>query len=432
VCILAGGLLVTACSNDDTADSSEPREAVQGEPSTTEPAPTVPDPALAGLEGLIATTDRAGLQLVDPTTGVIEAEFVEDGIVTQPTWSRDGSQLVAMAFEAATNERLLLVDAATGTSREAPAPRPYFFFSWSPDGSLIAALGPGSPSTTGPRMTALDILDSDGRLVSSGMLEGGSLYIAWEPGGDSILAHRDDTLLVLDDPTDLAAVREIGTFGVGFQAPAWIPGTRDALITSQRPTGSDLVRVNVDTDEQVDLGPASVFVLIAVAPDGLSAAVAHAPGSAGESASVVFETGESSQGGDLVPATGISAVVELVDLLTGERTPVSDVAAVWVEWNPAGDALVALQIDLKWSVWSDGELRVLTADGRPSNIFLSNYVVFSGQYIETPRLWSPGGAAITYSGPTEAGNRFYVLPVGGDDPMAVDLGSAHVAFWSPG
>ena len=123
VYLVAGALLVTACSNDDAADSSELREAVLGEPSTTEPAPTVTDPALAGLEGLIATTDRAGLQLVDPTTGVIEAEFVEDGIVTQPTWSRDGSQLVAMAFEAGTTERLLLVDAATGTSRDAPAPR---------------------------------------------------------------------------------------------------------------------------------------------------------------------------------------------------------------------------------------------------------------------------------------------------------------------
>ena len=434
--LLAGALLVAACSDDGDPGSADLREAVLGTSTTTttETAPPADtNAALAGLGGLIATTDRAGLQLVDPSTGTIEAEFVEDGFVTQPTWSRDGSQLVAMAFDTSGVGRLLLVDAATRTSRTAPAGRSYFFFSWSPDGSLIAALGSGSPAITGPPMTALDILDRDGRLVSRGRLEAGSLYVAWEPGGNSMLAHQDESVLLLDDPTDLDAARLVNTPGVGFQAASWIPGTRSALMISQGTEGADLIRVDVDTGETVELGPAGLFVLIAVAPDGLSAAIAHAPDSIGSDAAIVFETIESGQGAGLEPAAELSALVEVVDLLTGERAPISTIAALWIEWNPAGDALITLHTDLSWSVWADDELRILTDEVRPSNIFLNSYIAFSGQYIETPRLWSPDGTAITYSGATPDGNRFFVLPIGGDDePTVVDLGSAHLAFWSPG
>ena len=137
--LLAGALLVAACSDDGDPGSLDLREAVLGTSTTTTTAlpPADTNAALAGLGGLIATTDRAGLQLVDPTTGTIEAEFAEDGFVTQPTWSRDGSQLVAMAFDTSGVGRLLLVDAAPRTSRTAPPGRSYFFFSLSRYPSVI-------------------------------------------------------------------------------------------------------------------------------------------------------------------------------------------------------------------------------------------------------------------------------------------------------
>jgi WD40 repeat protein len=428
-------LLVSACSDGTSPEPSALREAVLN-PSTTTPVetapPTVADPTLSGLDGLIATTDRAGLQLVDPTSGEIESEYFEEGFVTQPTWSRDGTRLVAMAFDAAVG-RLLLVDPATGTSRQAPATRPYFFFSWSPDGTMIAALGPGSPAPDRPPLTTLDILDRDGRLLSSGQLEGGSLYLAWEPGGHSLLIHLDGSLLLVEDPSDPTATEELATPGLAFQAPAWVPGTRSALIVVDGPGDAALTRIDVDTREELDLGPAGGFALLAVSPDGRWAAIAHAPVET-TSTPIGLESGGTSgpaSGPASLTAATTSAPVELVDLETGDRTPISDVTGLWIEWNPAGDALIVLSIDLTWSVWDGATTRSLT-EARPSSIFFDQYVVFSGQYIETPRLWSPDGSAVTYSGQTEAGNRFYVLPVGGDgEGTAIDLGPGHVAFWSP-
>jgi len=80
---------------------------------------------------------------------------------------------------------------------------------------------------------------------------------------------------------------------------------------------------------------------------------------------------------------------------------------------------------------TDHENRTLT-ETRPSDVFFRNYVIFSGQYNETPRLWSPDGSAITYGADTDAGHRFFVHPVRAGAGPAIDLGSGQVAFWSPG
>lgn len=428
---LAAALALSACSGSDGGEDNSARDAVLGSSSTTPPTTTStaqadPDPRLAGLGGLIATTDAAGMQLIDPTTGEIESQFVEDGIVTQPTWSRDGSSLVAMAVEPDTLAgQLLLVDVTAGTSRQVPVSRPYFFFSWSPDGTMIAALGPALSDSSAASGTALDILDTDGNVVSTGDLSGGSLYVAWAPDSSSILAHRDDSLLHLDDPTLLQGGTDLGTSGALFQAPAWIPGTRSALIAVESPTGTRLARIDVDTGEQIDLGPAQGFVNFAVSADGRRAVVAHSPNATG-SANVSVAPVQEGQPG------GVTALVEILDLDTGDRTAVSDVPALWVEWNPAGTAVAVYLIDGAWSVWSDGELQRLD-ESVPTQIFFQRYVLFSGQYVESPRLWSPDGDAITYSANTGTESRFFVLPVdGAAEPTAVDLGTAHVAFWSPG
>jgi WD40 repeat protein len=405
--VLVGALLVTACSSGSNHESAH--------------------------GGRIATTDRGGIQLVDPTSGEIEWELLTDGSVTQPTWSRDGSQLVAMAFDETAVGRLLLVDPETGTSRLVPASRPYFFFTWSSDGTKVAALGPGTPVAGRPPLTALDILDHDGNVVSTGLLEGPSLFVAWEPGGESLLAHQDAELLLLDDPTDLTRTARIDLPGTAFQAPSWIPGTRSALMVLQRPGGERLTRVDVDTGTQIDLGPTGDFALMAVAPDGRSAALAHQIDTGGSTTIAYPVAGSDDRAQGTRPATAhdISAPVEEIDLTTGTRTPVSRVPALWIEWNPAGDALIALHADLTWSVWSDHENRSLT-ETRPSDVFFRNYVIFSGQYNETPRLWSPDGSAITYAADTDEGNRFFVLPVRAGAGPAIDLGRGQVAFWSPG
>ena len=55
---------------------------------------------------------------------------------------------------------------------------------------------------------------------------------------------------------------------------------------------------------------------------------------------------------------------------------------------------------------------------------------FADQYTETPRLWSPDGAAVAFGAQTESGDVSAVARLG-DGGRVERLGTADVAFWSP-
>ncbi len=373
---------------------------------------------IAPIAGHIAVGGTAGLQLLDPTGEPVAVLAAETARVTQPTWSRSGHRVVATVLGGGVPSQTLVAGRDGNDQVSTDVRRPYFFYSWNDAGTRIAALGPG------PGGTSLDVLDSDGVPLSSVSLDSGSLYLAWEPDGGDLLVHTDEDLSLVTDVDDFASLAPLGSPGQGFLAPAWIPGTREALIVVEEADRGRLVRIDVDSGAQSDLGPVDGFAGIVVSPDGSRALLAH---SSGDSGGVTFAsfTGQAQ-------AVDVAAATEIIDLDTGEREPIGRTPSLWAEWSPDGSAIALLQpsgSELEWFVWSEQGLRGL---GRflPSPEFLQSYVFFSWQYVETPRVWAPDGRAIAYAASQDGVSGIFVHRL--SDGAPVRIADGDVAFWSPG
>lgn len=424
-------LFVGACASvspDELASRVPPSTTVDPAPTTVEgaadaddvptpttvPATTTVAPAVlsGSLSGSLVIGGLTDLVVTEPDGSLVGSFPTVGALVNQPTWSRDGEALIATAI----GEPVSTIAVRDGAVTIRPARRPYFFFSWSAGGEYIAALGPG------PLGTSLDILGPDGVPVAEESLDTASFYLAWEPGGDDLVIHRDRTLELVRDPADLTSVEVLGEPGQSFLAPAWIPGTREILIVDDTGGGGRLVRLDVDTLVSVDLGPVDGSIGISVAPDGSRAVLAHSVGPAGGDVAVGFVQNE------------VTAATELVDLATGERTPISDELSIWTEWSRDGSRLALMQpaADLDGAVWTiwDGDTLTELEPFRPTVTFFRNYVFFSWQYTEAPRIWSPDSDAIVYAASDGGSDAIWVREIDGTGPVRVADGA--VAFWSPG
>ena len=100
---------------------------------------------------------------------------------------------------------------------------------------------------------------------------------------------------------------------------------------------------------------------------------------------------EISNGSASRPVQETLAASEVIVLETGERTAVSDEPSIWAEWAPDGSALAVLQPvsqGARWLIADERRLRELgTMQATPT--FLRNYLFFSWQYVESPRIWAP-------------------------------------------
>lgn len=377
----------------------------------------------AGGGGLVAVAGPTGLRILRPD-GEAVAELAEGLVVTQPTWSRDGARLAATVIDpAARTTEVAVVDSATWEMTSARAFRPYFFYSWSHDGRFLAALGPRSGGGT-----SVDILDAAGAPAANSSIEGGRMYVAWEPGGGDLLLHADDRLFLVSDLQAVEASTDLGAVGVRFQAPAWVPGTRDFVYVEgagdPAGAGGRLVRRNADTSETADLGPANGPVNLTVDPRGRRVALSHTgPPPDPDPASAVA---------GLVQAPVRPERVEIVDLATGERTPVLSGLGMWLEWSPDGERLLVAGVDdsgFAWHIWDGGTLESLSKLN-PTETFARNYMAFAGQYVESPRLWSPDSRSVGFS--AVEGDQPVAVVIRADGTGATALGSGEVAFWNPG
>ena len=460
---MACGLLVaTACSSSPErtsvpapADADLESTLSPGGGTTSAAAPTpatetaVPSVDPVGGRGLIAASGPTGLRFLRSDGSEVFA-VAADQVVTQPTWSRDGSRLAATLLDPNRGEAwVIVVDVTTWDVTTAKASRPYFFYTWSYDGSRLAALG---PSPTGG--TAADILDGTGAPASSVSLISQSLFVAWEPGGDRLLLHAGHGLLLVDDVDAPDSHRDFGPVGFDFQAPAWVPGTGDFLYVdsyAQAPIGTEpealvdrsatttpqLLRRSADSGEITELGPAGAFTLMAVHPTGDRAAISVAelePAAAGGSLeAAVLEAGQSAQA---EPSVGAGSV-QIVDLATAERRTVLDRIGLWLEWSPDGERLLIgtsasddrESVGLAWYIWDGNELSELALFA-PTATFFRDYVQFADQYTEAPRLWSPDSTAIAFGAQTADYAVSAVAQVEGSGGVTA-LGLADVSFWSP-
>ena len=426
--------------------------------------------------GLIAAAGPTGLRLLVPS-GQVVGELGPDQIVTQPTWSRDGRRLAATLIDPASGvSQVAVVDIATGNVVTASTPLPYFFYTWSYDGSRLVALGPSQEGGT-----AAFILDETGAPASDVWLQGQSIFVAWEPGGRRLLLHTGHRLLLVNDVDSPRDHNDYGLVGIDFLAPAWVPGTQDflyvdsygqapadageqELLDRRATTSPQLLRRSADTGEITDLGPAGLYTMMAVHPSGDRAAISTAspepPASAGEgletasisepapTAQAVSENGVAAGSETEVPAvseTGVPALsesgvpagsVQIVDLATAERRTVLDTIGLWLEWSPDGDHLLIAAAandpegtGLSWHIW-DGQQSYELARFAPTETFLRDYLRFADQYDETPRLWSPDSDAITFGANTADGDVTAVARLSAAGAVT-SLGPSDVSFWSP-
>ncbi len=438
--IVALGVVAAACAPgprldavDEPPDPVEepaatpvlPRPTVTLPPTTTHAPESSPDAGStepASVEGRIVTHgDSAAIRSDDRSL-----DLDTGALPTQPTWSRDGSRLIVASFDG----RLPVVDTFDGTTGELVnrvfAERPYFFFSWSYDGTRIAALGPGVNGTT------LDILDADGNVVQSTIAEAGSLFLAWEPDGSRLAAHADESLLRIDAD---GTVTDLGTVGTDFLAPKWIPGSSDIVLVVDLEGTPTLVRRGIEAgDPMTTLGSVATETGIAVEPSGRFAAISMA-----FDADPSVETRRTARPlpQTVRPQTG---TVEIVDLATGERVLVLEGLAVWTEWNPDGSRLLVALLDdtgtvATWWIYETGPLSE-AAETYPvtsfvaSPVFFGSYLVFADQFIEQPRLWSPSGDAFVFAERTAAGS-IVRMTAAVQDAVTEVVGPGDVGFWSP-
>lgn len=453
--------------------------------------PSNPDAELSGGgRGLIAVTDADGLSLLTPSgrsVNRIGAGFV----VTQPTWSRDGAKLAATLSNADGGvSRVAVLDVASGQVSDFEARRPYFFYSWSHDGTRLAALGPAAGGGT-----AMDVLDATGAPTSPDTVTDSSVFIAWAPDGRRLLVHAGPRLQLFDDPDQLGDYTDLGTVGSGFQAASWVPdsnaflyvadvadeagdgidsdgiGSDGSSADGDGPATPRLLRRSLADGVVTDLGDATGLTAMTVHPDGDRVALAFVqsaqrtqptqptvpllPVSAGgrfaaaaaaqpTAAQATFQRRSEDRLEAVLGATrptaaqaSLRGAVEILDLATGERTEALDGPGLWVAWSPDGQSLLMATTAsadasalLAWHVW-DGSRSLELVQFTPSANFLRNYLPFADQYDETPRLWSPDSDAITYSA-TRAGSGDFAAvsrldSVGDTD----DLGPGTVSFWSP-
>lgn len=408
--VVAWSLLAGACAGSDTIDGLTAAPPEAGHPA-----------------GVIAV--GSPLQLLD-ADGVEQGDVGDRAdAVTQPTWSRDGSRLV-MAILDDDGHRTEVIDGSSGRQlHTAPAPRPHFFFSWSHDGTHIAALGPG------PRGTTLDLLDREGTIVQEAVLGSGSIFLAWEPGGDRIVANAGGELLVLEPGgADGWEARSLGPLGTPTLTPKWIPGSGEVLVVEARAEGPRLVRRRVEPGDGEagvgdDLGPVPGATSITVHPEGGRAVVARsaAPTTPGEDA--------------IIPAAFVQderpdALVEVVDLRDGSRTPILNDVVWWAEWSPDGRRLLLATLaddgrSGRWLVWHEDTAGIeQEAPFVPTPDFFLDYLRFADQYVEQPRLWAPDSTAFVTPSQRVDGPRILVVEAraGGD---VAEIAEGAVAFWSP-
>ncbi len=433
------------------AVEQEPGLRADNDQTSSEQIPAEQPPAFSG-RGLIATTGQTGLTLLAPD-GRNMGQLGSGYIVTQPTWSRDGSKLVATLISPDTGAaQVAVMDIASREVTTSDARRSYFFYSWNHDTTRLVALGTGASGGT-----AMDILDGTGAPTSPDTFTSSSVFVAWEPDGQRLLVHAGPQLRLFDDPDQLDDYTELGTVGTGFQAAAWVPGQNaflyvddDAADNASESSDDTAISAtaqlrirNLDDDSVSNLGPAPGLTAMTVHPDGDRVALAFASRPAQPSDPAATASADTSRLAVSARAAVVAAQsslrgsVEVLNLISGERTAALAGPGLWVDWSPDGQRLLMATTTprgaadlMAWHVWDSNESFEL-AQFTPSLTFLRNYLPFSDQYDETQRLWSPDSDAITYSAVRAGEGDFAAISRLDRAGDVVSLGLGTVSFWSP-
>jgi TolB protein len=385
-------------------------------PTSTLPASSAPasagavvpsTPPDAGAGPILVTGTDGSISLLTPGGGTsMVAERSTTSFPIQPTPSPDGTRVAHTALD----DEDAPVTRIWGESASAEIDFGFipFFYTWSPDGALLAALG--NDGVGGVAGAVADVTSGDVIGIGSGAPH----FIAWSPDGSRLATHRNGTRvdLVGSDGT----VTNVPLAPATFQAPDWLSSDEMLVAVSDSglqaslvdiPAGAPRLQAVSDdggTRDLIEVGSASQFD---VDPRGLRLAVF-----------------------DGTPGSGRMRILELD---SGAISEVNAPRAVAFEWSPDGSRLLTLSLDeegLVPEVWSASGAAEASYDAfTPTTTFVTEYLAFWGQYVRTVRLWSPAGDAFVYPAATPSLESIFLQRLDAQEPERLVTGS--MAQWLP-
>jgi hypothetical protein len=388
-------------------------------------APSVPalDPEtaalLAAIPGrLLVRSEELGLVTVRPDGGDLR-RLVEDGEVLDAAWSPEGDRVAWTQVTGNPDLADLVVTAPRGGDRRTTevdfAP---FYLSWDPTGARIGLLGNGATSL---RLAVAHL--GDGGAPIRELAQGSPFYFSWAPGGDQLLANRDQgglERLGLD-----GSVRRLdGRAGV-YQAPVWsADGASAYYVRARQGLAQELVARPPGAGTPTVLAVLRGAVFFVASPDGRRIAL-HAR-----------EPSELDYSDPTLPDRATDLGVTVLDVRTGELTRVSDDPALAWSWSPNGRRLAILEpiygpdaVSFRWRLTGEGP-DVVTEPFVVPLRYLRAIVPFFTQFAQSGTMWSPDGKAIAYPVETPSGPMIAVRPAGPDGVAAI-VAIGDSVTWSP-
>ena len=411
---------LSSCTNADVVRFlSTP---IASAPTTEGATADTIDPALASSNRLLVEGADGNLFTIDPT-GADRFDLTTDASrnrsYAQATWSSSGERIGWTRVEQSGGklESALITSRADGSERTEVETRfaPFYLF-WSPDDSKLAYLSNwvGEAGQT----IALQMVDStDPRAEVAVVGTGQPFYFSWSPTGEKMITHvanQSVALLTLADG-DIKVLTEVAA---NFAAPQWSTAGDQLLFVMNEENSSQLVVTDANgEDEQL------------VTTLSRNDSISFGLNSAGTQLAYV-ETSQS---------VGFNAFgpLFLYDLEQEEFTQLSDGPVLAFFWSPDGNALFFLSVEpdpdrplLRVNVWNGEEVQSYESFV-PNATFLSNYLRFADQYMQSMHFWSPDSQAIVYAGEGEDGKEgVWVQSTQGNEPAQL-VTDGLLATWSP-
>lgn len=335
--------------------------------------------AFAGYHRNEASVDRAAIVLADPESGHAAALYESgEAVPIYLYWAPDNRRITVLMQRDQALE-LMLLDTQAGRPPVSLAAGQAAYWSWAPDGRMLALHIGGDQRDESPAWTGLLEFEQ------SGIQE---RRFSQPPGA--------------------------------FRAPAWSPNGQHLALAYANGDSTRLM-IRSHTGQEIELSRNGSTVAFSWAPgsDWLAFSSAY-PGAA-----------QVYQGVEIARPDGVER----------RRLGEEPLMAFW--WSPDGQRLASIHADVEarslvWGITAlDGALTRTLGSCVPSDDFAFQMSFFD-QFAQSAAIWSPDGRHIVYAaeGGQEHGNgssvgpRIMLLGADGSTPP-VRLASGHAAVWSP-
>jgi len=408
-------------------------------PTSTVPTTTTTSPAGASVQpnaeapsDLSIAADLAGTIVRREANGdlVTSLPTGDDRVVwasgsefasSQPTWSSDGSSL-GWTVIGGTGPALAIGDVEAGPAsvQLIPVTSPAFYLSWSPADRWIAGLRNG---VRGLELVMADRQANELRVMGRGQ----PFYFDWSSDDSLIAAIGGDELVDIPAVEAEPAVRRELDDPLGvFQAPAALVDG-DVVVALRDGASNRLVRFG---DQSVSpLGRADGPMLLSLSPDESQLAVLVIAD--GEVEFISYDQATSQSSEPILDAGRVS----IIDLATGETETLPFPNVVALRWSPDSATIALLEATPDGLAWIFANPTNPAPVERgvtftPSAEFATSYLPFADQYDRSSTWWSPNSAAFLYAG-TAYGETGVWLDRVGDGAGPALLADGDIAFWSP-